>query len=41
MNDAWTWTIERGLTVGERGGLDEGEQKEKNWDKCNKINNKK
>ena len=29
MNDAWMWTMERGLTVGERGGLDEGEQKEK------------
>ena len=21
MNDAWTWTMERGLTVGKRGGL--------------------
>ena len=21
MNDSWTWTAERGLTVGERGGL--------------------
>ena len=29
MNDPWTWTRDRGLTVGERGGLGGGEQREK------------
>ena len=41
MNDSWTWTMERGLTVGERGKLGGGGQKEKNWVNCNRINNKK
>ena len=41
MNDSWTWTTERGVTVGERGGLGGGGQKGKNWDNCNRINNKK
>ena len=27
--------------MGERGGLDGGGQKGKNWDNCNRINNKK
>ena len=41
MNDSWTWTMETGLTVGERDGLGAGKQKRKNWDNCNRINNKK
>ena len=34
--------MERGLTVGKRGGLGSKEQKRKkrNWDNCNRINNK-
>ena len=33
MNDPWTWTTGWGLTVGAgRGG-----QREKNWDKYNRI----
>ena len=27
MNDSWTWTMERGLTVVKRGGLGGGGQK--------------
>ena len=30
MNDPWTWTTERRLTMGERGGLDGRGQKGKN-----------
>ena len=41
MNDPWTWTTERGLTVGEKGGLGGEGQKGKNWDNCDRINNKK
>lgn len=33
MNDSWTWTTERGLTVGERGGLGGGTE----WENCNRI----
>ena len=42
MNGSWAWTMERRLTVGERGGLGGGWQKGKkrNWDNCNIINNK-
>ena len=29
MNDSWTWTMERGLTVDKRGGLGGGGQKRK------------
>ena len=29
MNVSWTWTTERALTVGERGGLGRGGQKGK------------
>ena len=29
MNDAWTWTKERGLTLGKRGGLGGGGQRGK------------
>ena len=29
-----------GINCGERGGLGRGGQKGKNWDKCNRINNK-
>ena len=29
MNDPWTWTRERGLTVGKKGGLGRGGQKGK------------
>ena len=44
MNDSWTWTRERGLTVGERGGLGGRgakwkKKKERNWDNCNRIDN--
>ena len=40
MNDSWT--TERELTVGDRGGLGRGRQKgEINWDDCNRISNKK
>ena len=41
MNDSWTGTTERGVTAGEGGGMGRGGQKEKNWDNCNKVNNKK
>lgn len=30
MKDLWTWTIERGLTVRERGGLSARIKKENN-----------
>ena len=29
MNDSWKWTMEKGLTVGKRGGLDGGMPKGK------------
>ena len=38
MNDPWTWTTEKGLTVGAGGGLGRGGQREKNWDSFNRIN---
>ena len=41
MNDPWTRTTEREWTVGERGGLGGEHKREKNWDNCNRINNKK
>ena len=41
MNDPGTWTMERGLTVGWRGGVGGGGQKGKNWDNCKRINNTK
>ena len=41
MNDSWTWTMERGLTVEERVGLGGGRGKGKNWDNCNRKSNKK
>ena len=42
MNDAWTWTTERGLTVGERGvGWVEGGKREKKLDNSNRIKYKK
>ena len=34
VNEAWTWTKERGLTV----GWVEGGKKEKKWENCNRIN---
>ena len=38
MNDPWTWTIVWGLTVGMGGrGLGERQQREKNWDNCNRV----
>ena len=39
MSDAWTWTMERQLTVGRRGGLggEDKRQKKKKWDNCNRI----
>ena len=37
MNNSWTWTAERGLTVREKG---RGGKREKNWDNCNRIKNK-
>lgn len=40
-NDIWTWTMERGLTVGKRGGLGRGRQKGKISDTYNRINNEK
>ena len=43
MIESWTWTRERGLTVGKRGWLGGRGQKGKkiNWPNCNRINNKK
>ena len=40
MNDTWTWTTERGLTVDRRSGLGGGGKREKKLGHCNKINNK-
>ena len=40
MHDPRTWTVVWGLTVGIRGELGGGKQREKNWDNCNSINNK-
>ena len=40
MNDSWTWSIERGLTVEVRMGWAE-EGKGKIWDNCNGITMKK
>ena len=37
MNDPWTWTTGREMTVGVRGWLGGGEQRGKNWDNCNRI----
>ena len=37
MNNPWTWTMVRGLTVGVGGGWVEG-GKGKNWDNWNSIN---
>ena len=37
MNDPWTWTMVRGLTVGVGSGLGGGEQRGKNWDNCNRL----
>ena len=38
VNDSWTWTMERELTVGRRCGLGRGGQKGKKLEqlKCNK-----
>ena len=36
MNDSWTWTTERKLTVGERDGLGGVGQKGKNQDNYNR-----
>ena len=41
MNDPWTWTRVWGLTMGGRSGVGRGGQRGKNWDNCNRINNKK
>ena len=41
LNDSWTWKREWSLTVGERDGPSGTGQKGKNWDICNRINNKK
>ena len=41
MNDPWTWTTGWGLTVGAGVGMGGGEQRGKNWDKCNRITVKK
>ena len=39
MNDSWT--MERGLTMGEMGRLCRGgKRKKRNWKNCNRINNK-
>ena len=37
MNDPWTSTTGWGLTVGAGSGLGRGEQREKNWDNCNRT----
>ena len=41
MNDSWTWTTEKGLTMGEKGGLGGVGEKEKKLGHCNRMNNKK
>ena len=42
MSDSWTWTRERGERLWERGvGWVEAGKREKNWDNCNRIKNKK
>ena len=39
MIDPKTRTVERGLTMGQRGGLGGGGKGENNWDNCNRVNN--
>ena len=40
MNDPQTWTTVWEWTVGARGGMGRGGQRQKNWDNCNKITTK-
>ena len=35
MNDPWTWTTPRGLTLGD--GMGRGGQRRENWDNYNRI----
>ena len=40
MNDPQTWTTVWEWTVGARGGMGRGGQRQKNWDNYNKITTK-
>ena len=41
MNGTWTQTVKRGgLWVRGVGWVEEGKREKRNWDNCNRINNK-